>query len=85
MRKKLNTDEERGVDSRSGESAPEKKMRKRGFASMSPEQRREIASKGGKASHALGRAHKFSYEEAKIAGRKGGAASRRGPAQKKPS
>jgi uncharacterized protein len=45
---------------------------KRGFASMTLEQLREIASKGGKAAHAQGKAHRFTSEEAKIAGRKGG-------------
>jgi general stress protein YciG len=44
----------------------------RGFARMSPEQQREIASKGGKAAHAKGKAHHFTPEEARIAGRKGG-------------
>jgi uncharacterized protein len=45
---------------------------KRGFASMSPERHREIASKGGRAAHALGRAHEWSREEARKAGQKGG-------------
>lgn len=44
----------------------------RGFASLTPEQRRESASKGGKAAQATGRCHKFTGEEAKEAGRKGG-------------
>jgi general stress protein YciG len=47
----------------------------RGFASMSPEKQREIASKGGKAAHAKGTAHQFTSEEARMAGRKGGQAS----------
>lgn len=47
----------------------------RGFASMSPEKQREIASKGGKAAHRKGTAHQFTSEEAKVAGRKGGQAS----------
>lgn len=46
----------------------------RGFASMDAKKQREIASKGGKAAHALGVAHEFSPEEARIAGRKGGEA-----------
>ena len=33
------------------------KGRGRGFASMSPEKKREIASKGGKAAHQMGTAH----------------------------
>lgn len=49
----------------------------RGFASMSPEKQRAIASKGGKAAHEKGTAHQFTSEEAKIAGRKGGAAYRK--------
>ena len=44
----------------------------RGFASMDTSKQREIASKGGKAAHAQGLAHKFSVEEARSAGRKGG-------------
>ncbi len=47
----------------------------RGFASMDPEQQREIASKGGKASHEQGTGHEFDSEEAREAGRKGGQAS----------
>lgn len=39
---------------------------------MSPEKQREIASKGGKAAQAKGAAHKFTSEEARIAGAKGG-------------
>lgn len=45
---------------------------RRGFASMSPEKQREIASKGGKAAHAMGMAHEFDSEEARRAGRLGG-------------
>jgi general stress protein YciG len=45
---------------------------KRGFASMDPEKQREIASKGGIAAHAQGRAHEFTSDEARAAGRKGG-------------
>ena len=48
------------------------KPRKRGFASLSPERQREIASMGGRRSHELGRAHEFTSEEAREAGRKGG-------------
>lgn len=53
------------------------KGRGRGFASMSPEKKRAIASKGGKAAHAMGTAHTWTSEEAKAAGRKGGSTSRR--------
>jgi general stress protein YciG len=51
---------------------------RRGFASMSQEKQREIASKGGRAAHAKGTAHEWSAEEARRAGRKGGQASRGG-------
>src|SRR5260370_33672156 len=44
----------------------------RGFASMDTNKQREVASKGGLAAHAQGRAHEFSTDEAKLAGRKGG-------------
>lgn len=46
----------------------------RGFASMSDEKQREIASKGGRAAHEKGTAHEFTSEEAREAGRKGGEA-----------
>jgi general stress protein YciG len=48
--------------------------RARGFASMDAKKQREIASRGGRAAHAHGTAHKFSPEEARLAGRKGGEA-----------
>ena len=56
---------------------------RRGFAAMSPETQRRIASEGGKASHASGRGHRFSAEEARDAGRKGGLISRRGKSNSK--
>jgi hypothetical protein len=56
----------------------------RGFASMDPEKQRHIASKGGKAAHAKGRAHQWTVEEAREAGRKGGAASHRQSAEPAP-
>ena len=43
----------------------------RGFASMNREKQREIASKGGKNNP---NRHRFTPEEAKVAGRKGGLA-----------
>ncbi len=52
--------------------------RDRGFASMDPERLRAIASKGGKAAHRQGSAHKWTVEEARKAGRLGGKASRGG-------
>ena len=51
---------------------------RRGFASMSPEKQREIASKGGRAAHAKGTAHEWTSDEARRAGRKGGQISRGG-------
>jgi uncharacterized protein len=48
------------------------KRKPRGFAAMDEERQREVASKGGKAAHALGRAHRFTPDEAREAGRKGG-------------
>jgi len=44
------------------------KYNKRGFAAMSPEQQRAIASKGGREAHRQGTAHEFSSEEARAAG-----------------
>ncbi len=49
-------------------------LRKRGFAAMSREQQRDIASKGGRAAHHKGTAHEFSSEEARKAGYLGGKA-----------
>lgn len=63
----LNVDNPVGVEG-------ERKESKRGFAAMSAELRREIASKGGKAAHEKGTAHEFTSEEARAAGHKGGAA-----------
>ena len=57
---------------------PGERKERRGFASMSPEKQREIASKGGRAAHAKGTAHEWSAEEAREAGRKGGQVSRGG-------
>lgn len=57
--------------------ADERKQR-RGFASMSPEKQREIASKGGFAANKKGTAHKWDSNEARDAGRKGGRISRGG-------
>jgi uncharacterized protein len=46
---------------------------KRGFAQMDPEKQKQIASMGGKAAHQRGTAHQFNSDEAREAGRKGGA------------
>lgn len=47
----------------------------RGFAAMDPQRQRDIASEGGRAAHEQGKAHKFTPDEAREAGRKGGMAS----------
>lgn len=44
----------------------------RGFASMNIDRQREIARKGGRAAHEKGKAHEFTTDEARAAGRKGG-------------
>ena len=44
----------------------------RGFASMDPKKQKMIASKGGRAAHAKGTAHKWTSAEARAAGKKGG-------------
>jgi hypothetical protein len=56
----------------------DKPKARRGFASMSTEKQREIASKGGRAAHQKGTAHEWTSEEARSAGRKGGQISRGG-------
>ena len=50
----------------------ESSTRIRGFASMAAEKQREIARKGGRAAHEKGKAHEFTTDEARMAGRKGG-------------
>jgi len=57
--------------------APRKKQR-RGFAAMDPSKRKEIAARGGRASHAKGTGHEWNSTAAKEAGRKGGLASHGG-------
>jgi general stress protein YciG len=47
---------------------------RRGFAAMSPQKQREIASKGGRVAHEKGAAHEWNVDEARLAGRKGGTA-----------
>lgn len=49
-----------------------KKGKGRGFASMDKTKQRMIASKGGRAAHKKGTAHKWTSEEARKAGKKGG-------------
>jgi len=47
-------------------------MSNRGFGLMSRSKLREVASKGGYVAHQRGTAHKWTREEAREAGRKGG-------------
>jgi uncharacterized protein len=61
-----------------GGSVNTERKERRGFASMSPEKQREIASKGGRAAHEKGTAHEWTAEEARSAGRRGGQVSRGG-------
>lgn len=61
-----------------GRKVTGERKERRGFASMSPEKQREIASKGGRAAHQKGTAHEWNSEEARSAGRKGGQISRGG-------
>ncbi len=51
----------------------ENKKSRRGFASMDKDKQRDIASKGGRSAHEAGTAHEFSSDEAREAGKKGGA------------
>ena len=48
------------------------RTRNRGFASMDAHRQKEIARKGGRAAHEKGKAHEFTSDEARAAGRKGG-------------
>lgn len=52
--------------------AKKPQSRPRGFALLSPKRMREIASLGGKSAHRNGTAHKWTPEEARAAGKKGG-------------
>jgi general stress protein YciG len=53
-----------------------KQTSNRGFAAMDPEYQRQIARDGGRIAHERGVAHKWTSEEAREAGRKGGQNSR---------
>ena len=66
------------TDVTKGRNVTGERKERRGFASMSPEKQREIASKGGRAAHQKGTAHEWTSEEARSAGRKGGQISRGG-------
>ena len=56
-------------EKKSVEGRPKRRV---GFATLSPERRREIASRGGHAAHAKGVAHEYTSDEARAAGAKGG-------------
>jgi general stress protein YciG len=68
----LNT--ESNVENPPSETKPRSR---RGFASMDPTRVRELARLGGQSAHRHGRAHEFTSDEARLAGRKGGLASHR--------
>lgn len=70
-----NQQNQRGTAASTKQTSPSGKSL-RGFAAMDPAEQRRIASEGGKASHESGRGHRFTSEEARAAGRKGGQASR---------
>ena len=59
----------------SKDTAPARPLR--GFAAMDRALVREIARRGARASHEKGTAHKFTADEARAAGRKGGSAPHR--------
>jgi general stress protein YciG len=59
--------------------------RRRGFAALSADRQREIASLGGRAAHEKGTAHQWTSQEARVAGRKGGERSRGGRGKIVPS
>lgn len=42
----------------------------RGFAALTPEQRRDVATRGGRAAHASGHAHQYTPEEGRAAAAK---------------
>jgi general stress protein YciG len=56
---------------------PRPPVKRRGFALMDRSKVREIARRGAAASQAKGTAHRFTADEARAAGRKGGAAPHR--------
>jgi len=56
-------------------------IEKRGFASMESTRLKELSGQGGRKAHALGRAHKWTREEARAAGLRSGAQRRLRKAQ----
>ena len=57
------------------ENSTEKPKAKRGFAVMDAARQQQIASLGGKIAHQKGVAHRWTKEEAAVAGKKGGHSS----------
>jgi general stress protein YciG len=66
-------EEQQGGGGRSGREEKEEErgdgQQGRGFAAMDPEERREVARKGGRAAHEQGAAHEWDEDEAREAGR----------------
>jgi general stress protein YciG len=61
--------------SRSQSTTTDGPCKPRGFAAMDPKLVSELAKRGGKAAHRAGTAHRFTSDEARIAGSKGGMAT----------
>ena len=59
----------------------EKEKSRRGFASMTPERRKEIASMGGKAVNPENRAFTKNRDLARSAGKQGGRTSKKAPTE----
>ncbi len=72
---RVDTEETTPPNDSSSPAAVARPRARRGFAAMSPERQRELASQGGRAAQRAGTAHRFTREEARIAGRKGGLAA----------
>lgn len=58
-----------GVGPMSEETTEQTAKRARGFAAMTPDQRRALGSKGGRVAHERGNANKFTSDSASAAGR----------------
>lgn len=69
---KWNADAARPETAASKSESPASGTSRKGFASMDMTLQRAISSRGGKAAHAKGKAHEFTSDEAREAGRKGG-------------
>jgi len=78
------SDEESATASEGTKTETSKPKQRRGFAAMDRAKVREIAHKGGIAAHEKGTAHRFSPEEARVAGQKGGKAPHRVRGRKLP-